>query len=125
MANKPRSAHIHPGPGFQVRMNFPRLDAGLMRRFREFPTPDISDQLNRLYAVNPEIRLLTSPHQQVCGPACTVKVYPGDNLMVHKALDVFEPGDVVVVDAGGSSMNAVLGDLIGTKAKHRGVGGFV
>jgi regulator of RNase E activity RraA len=45
--------------------------------------------------------------------------------MVHKALDVLEPGDVVIVDAGGSAMNAVLGDLISTKAKHRGAQGFV
>jgi regulator of RNase E activity RraA len=52
-------------------------------------------------------------------------VFPGDNLMVHKALDVAQPGDVVVVDAGASRMNAALGDLISTKAKHRGIAGFV
>jgi regulator of RNase E activity RraA len=45
--------------------------------------------------------------------------------MVHKALDVLEPGDVVLVDAGGSTMNAVLGDLVSTKAKHRGAQGFI
>ena len=45
--------------------------------------------------------------------------------MVHKALDVAKPGDIVVVDAHGSAMNAVLGDLISTKAKHRGIAGFV
>ena len=61
----------------------------------------------------------------MCGPACTVKVFPGDNLMVHKSLDVIEPGDVIIVDAGGSTLNAVLGDLVSTKAKHRGANGFV
>jgi regulator of RNase E activity RraA len=45
--------------------------------------------------------------------------------MVHKSLDVAEPGDVIVVDAGGSTMNAVLGDLVSSKARHRGVAGFV
>lgn len=45
--------------------------------------------------------------------------------MVHKALDVAKPGDIVVIDAHGSSMNAVLGDLISTKAKHREIAGFV
>jgi len=45
--------------------------------------------------------------------------------MVHKVLDLAKPGDIVVVDAHGSSMNAVLGDLISTKAKHRGIAGFV
>jgi RraA family protein len=125
MVNKPRSAHLHPGPGFRVRMSFPRPDPQLVRAFAPFPTPDISDQLNRLYAVNPAVRLLTDEKHRVCGPACTVKVFPGDNLMVHKALDVLEPGDVVVVDAGGSTHNAVLGDLISMKAKHRGAAAFV
>ena len=125
MANKPRSAELHPGPGFRVRMNIPRLPRTTMDRFRRFPTPDVSDLLNRLYAVDPLISCLTSPDHQLCGPACTVKVYPGDNLMVHKALYVAEQGDVVVVDAGASEMNAVLGDLVSTKAKHRRIAGFV
>jgi RraA family protein len=125
MANKPRSAEIHPGPGFRVKMNFHRLPAELMRQFAQFQTPDISDLLNRLYAVNPAIHALTGSHHTLCGAALTVKVFPGDNLMVHKALDVAEPGDIVVIDAGGSTMNAVLGDLISTKAKHRGIAGFV
>jgi RraA family protein len=125
MASQLRSAHLHPGPGFRVRVNFERLPADLMKRFAQFPTPDISDLLNRLYAVDPQIRCLTSDHHRVCGPALTVKVFPGDNLMVHKSLDLIEPGDVIVVDAGGSDMNAVLGDLVSNKAKHRGAAGFV
>ena len=118
MAQKPRSAEMHPGPGFRVRLDFPRPRRTLMDQFTEFPTPDISDLLNRLYALDPQIRCLTSEKHQLCGPACTVKVFPGDNLMVHKSLDVAKPGDVVVVDAGASPMNAVLGDLVCTKARQ-------
>ena len=125
MASKPRSAHLHPGPGFRVKVDFNRLAPALMQEFLQFPTPDISDLLNRLYAVDPVIRVLTSEHHTICGPALTIKVFPGDNLMVHKALDIVQPGDVVVVDAGGSLLNAVLGDLISTKARHRGAAGFV
>lgn len=125
MAQKPRSAELHPGPGFRVRLDFPRPDPALMQAFAPFATPDISDLLNRLFAVDPAIRCLTGDHHRLCGPACTVKVFPGDNLMVHKSLDVARPGDVVVVDAGGSPMNAVLGDLVSMKAKHRGIAGFV
>jgi regulator of RNase E activity RraA len=125
MVQKPRSASLHPGPGFRVRLDFPRLDPALMAGFLEFPTPDISDLLNRLYALDPRIACLTGSHHRLCGPACTVKVFPGDNLMVHKSLDVARPADVIVVDAGASPMNAVLGDLVCTKAKHRGVAGFV
>jgi len=125
MVTKPRSAELHPGPGFRVRAGFTRPDPRLIEAFRAFATPDISDLLNRLYAVDPGVRCLTGPHHTLCGPACTVKVFPGDNLMVHKALDVARPGDVIVVDAGGATTNAVLGDLISAKARHRGVAGFV
>jgi regulator of RNase E activity RraA len=125
MAQKPRSAELHPGPGFRVKTDFPRLHPALYRQLAEFPTPDISDLLNRLYAVDAAIRCLTGAHHQLCGPACTVKVFPGDNLMVHKSLDVAKPGDVVVVDAGSASVNAALGDLVATKAKHRGIAGFI
>jgi regulator of RNase E activity RraA len=45
--------------------------------------------------------------------------------MVHKSLDIAQPGDVVVVDAANSGNTAVLGDLISTKARHRGIAGFV
>jgi len=45
--------------------------------------------------------------------------------MVHKVLDVARPGDVVIVDAGASPSNAVLGDIICTKARHRGIQGFI
>jgi len=122
--NKPKSAEMNPGPGFRIRSSFPRLDDGFVRRFAEFDSPDISDQLNRLYALSSAIHCLTGDHK-VAGLACTVKVFPGDNLMVHKSLDVARPGDVVVVDAGASSMNAALGGLISTKATHRSIAGFV
>ncbi|HLA83925.1 MAG TPA: hypothetical protein VJL29_03950 [Thermoguttaceae bacterium] len=125
MATKPRSAEMHPGPGFRVRADFYRLPRELMDSFREFATPDISDQLNRMYAVDHGIRCLTGDHHRLCGPVCTVKVFPGDNLMVHKALDIAKPGDIIVVDAHGSTMNAVLGDLVSTKAWHRKIAGFV
>src|SRR5258706_918487 len=122
---KPRSAEMFPGPGFRIRFEIKRLERGFMQKFAEFQSPDVSDLLNRLYAVDPSISCLTGSHHRLCGPACTVKVFPGDNLMVHKSLDVAKPGDIVVIDAHGSPMNAVLGDLISTKAKHRGIAGFI
>lgn len=124
-ATKPVSAEMFPGPGFRVKAEIRRLESDLMEQFTEFATPDISDLLNRLYAVDSGISSLTGKHHRLCGAACTVKVFPGDNLMVHKSLDVAMPGDVVVIDAHASSMNAVLGDLVSTKAKHRGIAGFI
>jgi regulator of RNase E activity RraA len=59
------------------------------------------------------------------GTAFTVKTRPGDNLMVHKALDMAEPGDVIVVDAGGALENAIVGELMAGWAQKRGLAGFV
>jgi regulator of RNase E activity RraA len=125
MVDKPTSAALHPGPGFRIRTSIDRPDAGVVAGFRDFETPAASDLMNRLYTMRSEIHTLTDPDLRLVGPACTVKVFPGDNLMVHKSLDVARPGDVVVIDAGSSPMNAVLGDLISTKARHRGIAGFI
>ena len=125
MANKPRSAAMHPGPGFRIKAQFTRPASVLSEGFAEFETPDISDLLNRLYAVDSQIRCLTQGNERLCGPVCTVRTFPGDNLMVHKVLDIAQPGDVVVIDAHSSTSNAVLGDIVCTKAKHRGIAGFI
>jgi RraA family protein len=121
----PRSAMIHPGPGFRIETEISRPDPRIVELFAELDVADISDQLNRLFAPDAGIRCMSKPSHRLVGPACTVRVYPGDNLMVHKCLDVAATGDVVVIDAHGSSLNAVLGDMISTKAKHRGIAGFV
>jgi RraA family protein len=113
-----------PGPGFRVRMNFERPSRALIDAYREFESPDISDMLNRMYTMSADIHNVVND-QPLVGPACTVKVFPGDNLMVHKSLDAAKPGDVVVVDTSGSQRNAVLGDLVTNKAKHRGIAGFI
>src|SRR5918994_2395349 len=125
MVGKPQSAEMHPGPGFRLRYEMNRPDPETVSGLSRHQTPDISDLMNRLYAMEPEIKNMTDPDLRLVGPACTVKVYPGDNLMVHKALDIAQPGDVVVVDTSSSSLTAVLGDLVCTKARHRGVQGFV
>src|SRR6266852_616293 len=125
MVGKPKTAEMHVGPGFRIKMECERPDPATVAGFGAFETPGISDLTNRLYALDPAIRNLTDERLRLVGPACTVKVYPGDNLMVHKALDVAQRGDVIVVDTSGSMATAALGDLVSTKARHRGIAGFV
>lgn len=122
---KPKTADLHPGPGFRIRESIERIEPDLIAGLAEFDTPAISDLQNRLYTMVPEIHNKTDDQLRIIGPAITVRVYPGDNLMVHKSLDIARPGDVIVIDAGSSSMNGVLGDLISTKARHLGIAGFV
>jgi len=124
-AEKPSSTALHPGAGFQVRLWEQRPSQAAVRALGQFDTPDISDIMNRLYSMESGIRLLTNPGHRLMGAACTVKVFPGDNLMVHKALDIAKPGDVIVIDAQASTMTAVLGGLISTKARHRDIAGFI
>lgn len=61
----------------------------------------------------------------LCGPAFTVRLPPGDNLFVQRAVDLARPGDVIVVDVGGSTDVAVVGDIVSAWAAKRGVAGFV
>ncbi len=116
---------MHLGPGFRIRKDIERPNPATVAALGSFDTPQISDLMNRLYALAPTIRNLTDDRLPLVGPAVTVKVYPGDNLMVHKSLDIAQPGDVIVVDTSGSMASAALGDLVSTKARHRGVAGFV
>jgi regulator of RNase E activity RraA len=124
-AAKPKTADMHPGPGFRVRQGIERPDEKTIAGLGRFETPAISDQLNRLYTMIPEIGNLTNEDLTILGPAVTVRSYPGDNLMVHKSLDITRPGDVIVVDSHRSPLTAALGDLVSKKARHRGVAGFV
>jgi len=62
---------------------------------------------------------------KLCGPAFTVRTAPGDNLLVHKAIDTAEPGDVIVVDGGGFNDHALIGELMSARAEQRGVAGMV
>jgi len=115
---------MHPGPGFRIRTEIGRPDPEMLAGYAAFETPAISDLMNRLYTMDTGVKPLTDPDLRILGPACTVKVYPGDNLMVHKSLDIAHPGDVIVVQ-GNSMTTAVLGDLVSTKARHRRISGFV
>lgn len=124
MVGKPRTAEMHAGPGFRIRVEIKRPEPEIVETLGRFDTPTISDLMNRLYTMVPAVASIAEP-ARIVGPACTVKVYPGDNLMVHKSLDIARPGDVVVVDASASALTAVLGDLVCTKARHRGIAGFV
>jgi regulator of RNase E activity RraA len=66
-----------------------------------------------------------APGQVVAGPAFTVRTRPGDNLVLHKALDMASPGDILVVAGGGAEDRALLGGLMGFYAAKRGLAALV
>lgn len=125
--NIPQSSELAPGPGFRIRTRVNVPDAALVERFRDVDIALLSDLMNRLYTLQAGIHpiVATPDGSPLVGPACTAKVFPGDNLMVHAALDHANPGDIVVVDTAGSNTNAAIGDMVTSKAKARGLAGFV
>ncbi len=92
--------------------------------FRDLPVANVSDCMSRVTAGGPRLRPVHASGS-MAGPALTVRTRPGDNLMVHRALDMAEPGDIIVVDAGGDLTNAIIGELMQSHALQRGVGGMV
>ena len=110
--------------GFRILPIERRIDADLVSRFAHLPVANVSDAMSRMAAGGASLRPMHAGGV-LAGPAITVKARPGDNLMLHKALDIAEPGDVVVVDAGGDLTNALIGELMTAHAESRGVAGIV
>lgn len=87
-------------------------------------TSIVSDVLGRTIGAVDILPVNKSP-VSVCGNAVTVCVRAGDNLMIHKALQILKPGDVLVVDGGGNISRALFGEIMMTVAKSRGAIGAV
>jgi RraA family protein len=110
--------------GFRILPFQDAPEKALIEALRNTAAAHLSDNMNRVNAIGAEIR----PYHKggsLAGPALTVKVPPGDNLMVHKAIDIARPGDVIVVDAGGVLTHAIIGEIMSSLAESRGVAGMV
>ena len=110
--------------GFRILRRARKVDEKVVQQFREIPVANVSDSMYRMSAGGARLRPMHKGGR-MAGPALTVKTRPGDNLMVHKALDLAERGDVIVVDAGGDLTNALIGEIMSTYAAARGIAGIV
>ena len=110
--------------GFSVSQRVQCASQQDVERFRGLPVAVVSDVMDRLVAGSAQLRPM---HREglLIGPVITVRTRPGDNLVVHKALDMAVPGDVVVVDAGGDLTNAIIVELMVAHAKKKGIAGIV
>lgn len=109
--------------GFREFLDFPRPEQEVVELFRGLPTPNIDDNMNRLYAMSNGMR----PYNKVpmLGVAFTVKTPSGDNLMFNHALDIAQPGDIIVVDSAACMERALCGEIMVQYAMSRKLGGFV
>jgi len=110
--------------GCKIIKGFKRPAKELVERFRGMPVANIDDCMNRIAAADAAIEPI-GYKGQLLGPAFTIRVPQGDNLMFHKAMDMAEPGDVIVIDAGGYTDRAIFGELMATYCKTRGIKGII
>ena len=109
--------------GCRIIRDFDRPVSELIERFRNVPVANIDDNMGRIAAIDSAIEPIGKG--QLLGTAFTVRVPQGDNLMLHAAMDLAKPGDVIVIDAGGFTDRAIFGELMAAYCKYRGVRGIV
>jgi len=109
--------------GFRIVTDVARPPAELVEALRGKAAPNLADAMGRFRFMDPGMVPRTG--LPLCGVAITVNVRPGDNLMVHKAVELASPGDVVVVSTNGNTTSAVFGELMGHTAVGAGLGGIV
>ncbi|MFZ5963667.1 RraA family protein [Thalassococcus sp. BH17M4-6] len=110
--------------GFRILKRDRVAPADIVAEFAKLPVANVSDSMSRMTAGGPTLRPMHTSGG-MAGVALTVKTRPGDNLMLHAAIDRAVPGDVIVVDAGGALDNALMGELMLAYAIKQGVVGFV
>lgn len=103
---------------------FERVPPALVRQAGEFQAAILADANGRRGALHGRIAALR-PGMKVAGTAFTVDVRPGDNLMIHAAIALARPGDVLVVDGKGDRTAALMGTIMMTACRRRGIAGVV
>jgi 4-hydroxy-4-methyl-2-oxoglutarate aldolase len=108
----------------EVIRDFERVDARIVDQAAQFPSSIFADVAGRRGALHGRITPL-SPTMRFAGPALTVEVRPGDNLMIHAAMAIAKPGDVIVVDGKGDLTSALMGEIMCQQCVAIGVAAVV
>jgi 4-hydroxy-4-methyl-2-oxoglutarate aldolase len=104
--------------------DFERVSPALVRQASEFQAAILADVNGRRGALHGRIAALR-PRMKLAGPALTVDVRPGDNLMIHAAIALAKPGDVLVIDGKGDQTAALMGTIMMSACKQLGLAGVV
>jgi len=110
--------------GFRIRPITQRVPTSIVERASKVPVANIGDVMNRMQTFNGTFNAYGG-NKRIVGPAFTVKARAGDNLMLHRAVDLAEPGDIIVCDGNGDLSTALMGDLMLGHAMVRGIAGTV
>src|SRR5688572_6802009 len=107
-----------------ILRDFERVSPALVRQASEFQAAILADVNGRRGALHGRIAALR-PRMKLAGPALTVDVRPGDNLMIHAAMALARPGDVLVIDGKGDRTAALMGTIMMTACRQLGLAGVV
>ena len=108
----------------KIVRRIPRPDVQAVKQLGELGTATVHEAQGRTGAMLPYMRPMYAA-ARVSGTAVTVSCHPGDNLMIHAAVEVCKPGDVLVVVTTSESSDGMFGDLLGTSCQAHGVAGLV
>ena len=107
-----------------VYESIPRIDAEVVRGFREMGVASVHEAMARAGLMNPRIRPL-QPGFKASGQAITCACHAGDNLTLHRAFLTCRPGDVLVVTIDGHDGSAIWGELVTVSAQAIGLSAAV
>lgn len=119
------STSVQWPPGYRIQPRAAGPAPDIVRQFAEMPVAAIGDAMSRNVGAIGLRQYHARLDTVLCGPAVTVRVRPGDNLMIHKALMMVQPGDVLVIDGGGDLTQALVGGLMRTTCVARRLAGLV
>ena len=111
--------------GNRIFTKIDRADRELVEKFAGWPSSNINDMMNRLFCMRENIQRIGKHEKQLLGTAFTVKVPDGDNVFIHKALDLAEDGDVLVIDGNGCTSRSLMGEIMFTYAQNKGLRGII
>jgi len=106
------------------RAEFTRIDAATVRAAARFQAAILADVNGRRGTLHGRIKPL-APSMHCAGPALTIEVRPGDNLLIHAAMTLAQPGDVLVIDGKGDLTCALMGAIMMNQCKVKHLGGVV
>lgn len=107
-----------------IKRDIIRTAPELVKQAAEFQAAILADVAGRRGTLHGRVKPV-APTMKVAGPAITVEVRPGDNLAIHAALAIAQPGDVIVVDGKGDISCALIGEIMSTQAEASGIAGII
>jgi regulator of RNase E activity RraA len=107
-----------------IRRDFERVSPEVVEKASRFAASILADVAGRRGALDGRIAAV-APEMKLCGPAFTIEVRAGDNLMIHAAMTLAKPGDILVIDGKGDRTCALMGSIMLNACKALELGGVV